>query len=93
MIIDQYYDPHNYDSANEAVKVSDVTYLNIQGTSVNENTVQLNCDPNIGCNNIVIDHINITRVDGGEPHASCTNAHGTCSSCYPDVSCLSDNKI
>jgi len=93
VVIDQYYDPHKYDSANEAVKVSDVTYLNIQGTSVNENTVQLNCDPNIGCNNIVIDHINITRVDGGEPHASCTNAHGTCSSCYPDVSCLSDNKI
>lgn len=71
--------------------MSDVTFLNIHGTSVNENTVQLNCDPNIGCDNIIIDHINITSVAGGEPHASCTNAHGTCSSSYPDVSCLSDN--
>lgn len=93
VIIDQNYNPYIYDSASNAVEVSDVTYRNIHGTSSKDNTVELNCDPNIGCNNIVVDQINITRVDGGEPQASCTNAHGTCSSCFPTVSCLSDDKI
>ncbi|GAU48349.1 hypothetical protein TSUD_267740 [Trifolium subterraneum] len=65
VIIDQYYDPKT-DIIEQAVNVSDVTFLNIRGTSLGKNAVELNCDNIIGCTNIVLNNINIIRVDGGE---------------------------
>nr|XP_004502364.1 probable polygalacturonase At3g15720 [Cicer arietinum] len=89
VIIDQNYDPLLSDMIGSAVEVKNVTYNNIKGTSINGHAIQFFCDSNIGCTNIVLNDINITKVDGGETHASCNNAHGTYSSCYPPVSCFS----
>ncbi|PNY02585.1 polygalacturonase [Trifolium pratense] len=89
MIIDQYYDPRG--NIGQAVEVSYVTYLNIHGTSLDKTAIELKCDTIIGCTNIVVDNVNITRVDGGEAQTICTKAQGKCSSCYPDVPCLSHN--
>ncbi|GAU48347.1 hypothetical protein TSUD_267720 [Trifolium subterraneum] len=91
VIIDQHYDPRNIDNIGQAVKVSDVTYLNIRGTSLVNNAIELNCDTVIGCTNIILNNINITLVDGGETQTICTKAQGKCSSCNPDVPCLSRN--
>lgn len=92
VIIDQHYYDLNYDSAaaKQAVKVSNVTYRNVAGTSACESAIELNCDPAVGCTNVVIQNVNITSAAAGKKtYASCTNAHGTCSSTYPNVTCLS----
>ncbi|QCE13052.1 polygalacturonase [Vigna unguiculata] len=89
VIIDQ-----NYfgllDEKKSAVKISEVSYRNVKGTTSGERAVELSCDPNVGCNDIVLDHISITKEDGGESKASCTGAQGTCFLCNPIVSCLSN---
>ncbi|KAJ1406593.1 Pectin lyase fold/virulence factor [Sesbania bispinosa] len=90
LIIDQQYNPYFiYESSNSAVKVSDVSFINVKGTAGCEDAIQLNCDPTIGCTDIVLDNVHITSANGGDLSASCSNAHGTCSSCYPNVPCLS----
>ncbi|XP_004489698.1 probable polygalacturonase At3g15720 [Cicer arietinum] len=86
VIIDQEYNP--YDSVH-AVKVSDVTFRNIRGTSISKHAIQLNCDEAISCTNIILEGINITSSIGEEVHASCKNAKGMCTSCIPYVPCLS----
>ncbi|XP_004500601.2 probable polygalacturonase At3g15720 [Cicer arietinum] len=90
VIIDQTYHPlDNYDNGSETLKVSNVTYKNIWGTSISKDAIQLNCGPEDGCTNIVLNHINITGVGKGKTFATCTNAHGSCSSSSPNVPCLS----
>lgn len=86
VIIDQAYNPN----ADSAVEISDVTYSNIRGTSVGEYAIELKCELNIGCNNIVLDHINITRADGGKAGVVCVGGHGNSSSCNPAVPCLTN---
>ncbi|KAK7293793.1 hypothetical protein RJT34_16667 [Clitoria ternatea] len=61
----------------QALKVSDVTFNNIHGTSSSENAVVLDC-ANIGCDNIILKQINITSIDPKKPAISkLNNAHGS----------------
>ncbi|CAL0328036.1 unnamed protein product [Lupinus luteus] len=92
IINQQYVDRHLIEYYNgQAVEVSDVTYRNIIGTSPSEKVINLNCDLKIGCNDIVMEDINITpSSSGNEVYASCTKAEGTSSSCTPTPSCLSN---
>ncbi|KAK2451136.1 putative polygalacturonase [Trifolium repens] len=85
VIIDQEYNP--YDSV-YAVKVSDVTFRNIRGTSISKHAIQLHCDEVLSCTNIILEGINITSSIGEEVHASCKNVNGICTSCIPYVPCL-----
>ncbi|CAI8595161.1 unnamed protein product [Vicia faba] len=88
VIIDQEYNP--YDSLYGCgVKVSDVTFRNIRGTSISKHAIQLHCDGSISCTNIILEGINITSSIGEEVHASCKNVNGICTSCIPYVPCLS----
>jgi len=85
--INQYYKPLQ----ERALEVSDVTFSNIHGTSAGKYAVKLLCESNIGCTDIIINNINIKPISGGEALVSCSNAHGRCSSCVPNVLCLSQN--
>lgn len=92
LIIEQDYHPSIIESVvgdGDGVNVSDVTFRNIEGTSLGKYAITLNCvhKNGAGCTNILMDHINIKDVGGGEAHASCINGHVTCSSCYPNVTC------
>ncbi|KAI9114910.1 hypothetical protein K1719_013923 [Acacia pycnantha] len=73
-----------------AVEVSEITYRNFKGTSATENAIQLVCDNNKGCADIVLEQINITCSQPGKTtYASCENAHGTSSSSnVSDIDCL-----
>ncbi|CAK8571451.1 unnamed protein product [Lathyrus sativus] len=86
VIIDQQYDA--LQGLNKAVKVSDVTFRNIEGTADDEEAIELNCD-RIGCTEIVLENIKITGLDGKPISATCNNVQGSCSSCKPNVPCLS----
>lgn len=71
-----------------SVAVSDVSYLDVHGTSSDEKAIDLNCSKH-GCINIVLDHINITSsVPGTNAYAACNNANGTAAFAVPSVPCL-----
>ncbi|KAJ7957259.1 Pectin lyase-like superfamily protein [Quillaja saponaria] len=85
VIIDQYYNPNDNLDA-EAMKVSDVTYRNVHGTSMTEKAINLNCDKTMACTNIVMDRISITSaVPGKNTFAFCFNAHGIVTNSVPNV--------
>ncbi|XP_061350709.1 probable polygalacturonase At3g15720 [Gastrolobium bilobum] len=67
-----------------------VTYRGFEGTSANDNAINLNCSP-LGCFNIVLDQIDIvSSKPGKKTYASCKNAHGIVGSTTPSVHCLSE---
>ncbi|KAI5323874.1 hypothetical protein L3X38_032947 [Prunus dulcis] len=92
IIIDQHYcdDGAQCQALAGAVKVSDVTCTRFQGTSATEEAITLDCS-DLGCTNIVMDHVNITSTVPGKPvlQSLCKNANGTSSFTTPDVPCLS----
>ncbi|XP_024175989.1 probable polygalacturonase At3g15720 [Rosa chinensis] len=72
-----------------AVQVSDVTFRNIRGSVAGDTAVTLDCDDQIGCKNIVMDHIDLTSsVPGKKVSAHCKNVKGLSTLLSPSVSCL-----
>ncbi|VVB14880.1 unnamed protein product [Arabis nemorensis] len=62
----------------KGVKVSDVRYTRIHGSSASDQAITLNCDADLGCANIVMDHVNmVSATSGHKVFASCNNAHGS----------------
>ncbi|TKY68029.1 polygalacturonase protein [Spatholobus suberectus] len=92
IIIDQEYEDVQNEDKNQisAVKISGVTYRDVNGTSDSEMAINLNCGGSGGCTDIFMDTINITSTSSGSNvQASCNNAHGAAVSTSPPVSCLS----
>lgn len=91
IIIDQYYCPTQIGCKNETsgIRVSDISYSVIYGTSVTDKVINLSCDQNFGCSNIVLDHVYITStVPNKKAYSYCFNAHGKYSHTRPAVTCL-----
>ncbi|KAK8485993.1 hypothetical protein V6N13_055116 [Hibiscus sabdariffa] len=72
-----------------AIKVSDVTYSDIQGTSASDRAINLNCDNVVGCTNIVMKNIELSSADAPKIYGICNNAHGIAFDVKPKVACLS----
>ncbi|KAK7404230.1 hypothetical protein VNO78_04938 [Psophocarpus tetragonolobus] len=92
IIIDQDYEGVNEEEKKQesAIHISGVTYRDVQGTSISEIAINLNCGEGAGCNNIFMDAINIISASSGSKvRASCNNAHGIAASTSPHISCLS----
>ncbi|CAN1178717.1 G9 [Linum perenne] len=66
IIIDQVYCPWNTckSTAPSKVKISDVSYTNIQGTSATPQIVQMNCSTLNPCDNVKLANINIQSTAG-----------------------------
>ncbi|EOA22760.1 hypothetical protein CARUB_v10003473mg [Capsella rubella] len=79
--------PRSQHGNSKGVKVSDVRYTRIHGSSASDQAITLNCDADLGCAGIVMDHVNmISSTSGHKVFASCKNAQG---SFYASkVSCL-----
>ncbi|XP_042478746.1 probable polygalacturonase At3g15720 [Macadamia integrifolia] len=91
IIIDQFYcnSGHGCKIQASAVKVSNVTFKGVQGTSITDKAIQLSCSKTVGCSDILLNQINITSTVGGKKtNSSCSNAQGKCINCYPPVTCL-----
>ncbi|CAL0333480.1 unnamed protein product [Lupinus luteus] len=70
----------------QALKVSDVTFSYIYGTSTTENAIVLDC-ANIGCENIILNQINITSIDPKMPASTiCNNVQGQATNISPSNS-------
>ncbi|XP_076919668.1 putative polygalacturonase At3g15720 [Bidens hawaiensis] len=68
----------------DAVQVSDVTYMNIYGSSMSREAIKFDCSGKFNCTEIHTNHVEIT---GQDVIANCTNAQGEFDDTNPVVSC------
>ncbi|KAJ9187208.1 hypothetical protein P3X46_002693 [Hevea brasiliensis] len=90
IVIDQNYCPHNKNCPGQAsgVKISDVTYQDIHGTSATEVAVKFDCSNKYPCTGIRMEDVKLTYKN--QPaDASCNNADGKASGVVQPSSCLS----
>ncbi|KAG0460283.1 hypothetical protein HPP92_023411 [Vanilla planifolia] len=91
IIIDQNYCPRDKDCPTQGsgIKISDVTFSNVRGTSATEVAIKLDCSPTNPCTEIALDNIRLTH-NGGVTAAKsfCRHASGTASGVVIPPSCL-----
>ncbi|KDP33147.1 hypothetical protein JCGZ_13539 [Jatropha curcas] len=78
IVIHQNYCPHhNCPNQDSGVKISNVTYQDIHGSSATKVAVKLDCSKSNPCNGIKLEGVNLTYKN--KPvKASCINTGGTC---------------
>ncbi|KAI3803462.1 hypothetical protein L1987_31614 [Smallanthus sonchifolius] len=94
IIIDQYYCPtqKNCINSTSAIKLSDISYSGIMGTSNMDNVINLSCSESVACTNIAMDNVYISSVTPGRKvFGKCINAHGRISHVKPLFNCLKPN--
>lgn len=69
------------------VKISDVTYQDIHGTSATEVAVKFDCSSKYPCSRIRLENVKLTY-NNQAALASCTHAGGTSAGTVQPTSCL-----
>ncbi|KAJ6734301.1 hypothetical protein OIU79_001544 [Salix purpurea] len=89
ILIDQNYCPgdKNYPGQVSGVKVSDVTYQDIHGTSATELAVKFDCSKKYPCTGIKLQDVKLTY-DNKPAEALCSHAGGVASGTVQPTSCL-----
>ncbi|XP_073025718.1 polygalacturonase [Primulina eburnea] len=79
IIIDQNYCPHNYDCPGQSsgIKIEQVTYENIQGTSATQVAMIFDCSPTNPCTAIRLQDIKLTYLNTTKAQSSCNNIGGS----------------
>nr|KJB70600.1 hypothetical protein B456_011G082300 [Gossypium raimondii] len=89
IIIDQYYCPSRVNCKNETsgIRISDVSYRSIIGTSTTDKVINLSSVQNVGCTDIQFNYVYITPTDvpGKKAYAFSFNAHGNYTHTSPVV--------
>ncbi|CAA6660273.1 unnamed protein product [Spirodela intermedia] len=87
IVITQSYCPNHKDAPDSGVKISQVTYSDIQGSSANPVAVDFSCSPTNPCSEIGLENIKLTYGNNAA-NASCKNADGSASGFVIPPSCL-----
>ncbi|XP_059286729.1 polygalacturonase-like [Lycium ferocissimum] len=89
ILIDQNYCPNHESCPHQGsgVKISDVTYQDIHGTSATEVAVKLDCSKTNPCTGITLEDVKLSYKDGSAK-ASCVNAGGRASGFEELTGCL-----
>ncbi|KAK9082813.1 hypothetical protein Scep_029284 [Stephania cephalantha] len=89
IIIDQDYCPHNEGCPGQVsgVKISDVVYRNIRGSSGSQVAMKFDCSPKAPCSGIVLDNVDLTY-ESKSASSSCINADGSAFGFVHPSSCL-----
>ncbi|GAB4825772.1 hypothetical protein Ancab_008648 [Ancistrocladus abbreviatus] len=89
IIIDQNYCPNNKDCPNKVsgVRISDITYQDIHGSSAIEVAVNFDCSSKYPCNNIKLEDVKLSYKNS-PPRSSCANADGSTSGVVEPSSCF-----
>ena len=69
------------------MKISDVTYQDIHGSSATEVAVEFDCSKKYPCSGITLEDVNLTY-GGKAAEASCVNAEGSASGLIKPSSCF-----
>ncbi|KAI3871433.1 hypothetical protein MKX03_030776 [Papaver bracteatum] len=95
IIIDQFYcdSPDSCQNQTAAVKISQVMYRNITGTTTSEKAIQLACSDTVPCSNIILSNVNLESKEG-TAETYCNSATGSNEGIVnPSADCLdSSNK-
>ncbi|XP_024540454.1 polygalacturonase ADPG2 [Selaginella moellendorffii] len=96
IIIDQYYCDGNssFSCGTEeldAVKVSNVSYSNIMGTSASSVALRFQCSLGNPCYNLVLENVFLNLSNGSTPSAFCLNAFGQNKGLVVPNSCLNSS--
>ncbi|KAF8399682.1 hypothetical protein HHK36_015553 [Tetracentron sinense] len=77
IIIDQFYcdSPKSCQNQTSAVKVSQIMYRNISGTTKSAKAMKFACSDTVPCSNIVLSNINLEKTDG-TAETYCNSATG-----------------
>lgn len=70
------------------MKVSNVVYRNIKGTSASEVTAKFDCSKSIPCKGILLEDINLVGNEGKKTTMFCKNVQGTTKGEVYPPSCL-----
>ncbi|KAH9726624.1 Pectin lyase-like superfamily protein [Citrus sinensis] len=76
------------DNGASGVKISQVTYRNIQGTSATAEAVTFDCSPGNPCRGIILQDIKLTYMNKAAATSSCKNIGGMSSGVLMPESCL-----
>ncbi|XP_065617805.1 polygalacturonase [Quercus suber] len=89
IVIDQNYCPNNKGCPGQVsgVKISDVTYQDIHGTSATEVAMKFDCSSGNPCSNIRLEDVKLTY-NNQAAQASCNHAAGTSTGFVQPTSCL-----
>ncbi|KAH7670847.1 Polygalacturonase protein [Dioscorea alata] len=89
IVIDQNYCPGNVDCPNKSsgIKISQVMYNNVQGSSATPVAVKFDCSPSNYCSGIGLQDIKLTYMNK-PAQAYCKNAEGSASGYIVPPSCL-----
>ncbi|XP_073113511.1 probable polygalacturonase At2g43860 [Elaeis guineensis] len=93
ILIDQFYCiTRNCQNSTSAVKLSDVRYADVHGTSATDVAINLACSETVPCSGIVLESVRIVldqAAKGNQPTSYCLNAQGSkVGEVTPDVPCL-----
>ncbi|KAG9450177.1 hypothetical protein H6P81_010142 [Aristolochia fimbriata] len=92
IVIDQHYcdSPRPCANKTSAVKVSEVTFVGIQGTSRTDVAVRLACSKYVPCEHILLNDVSLRPFEeGGAVSSYCHNARGEANGEVKPPSCLS----
>ncbi|CAI9777082.1 unnamed protein product [Fraxinus pennsylvanica] len=89
IIIDQNYCPDDHKCPDQVsgVKISDITYQDIHGSSSTEIAMKFDCSKQYPCNDVTLEDVNLT-CNNKPAQSSCINADGKSSSFVQPNSCL-----
>ncbi|XP_057489591.1 polygalacturonase-like [Actinidia eriantha] len=89
IIISQNYCPDNKNCPRQVsgVRISDVTYQDIHGSSATEVAVEFDCSKEYPCSGITLEDVNLTY-ENKAAEASCVNAGGSASGLVKPSSCF-----
>jgi polygalacturonase len=80
---------HVFDQQTNAIKIEDIQYINIHGTSSSSIAVKFNCGAANPCTRIFLQDINLVQASSGEATiSSCSNAYGSFTGTMTPPSCL-----
>lgn len=90
IVIDQNYCPYNKNCPGQVsgVKVSDVTYQDIHGSSATRVAMKFDCSKRNPCKGIKLEDVNLSYKNEPAAEASCSNVAGTTTGVIQPTSCL-----
>ncbi|GER27916.1 pectin lyase-like superfamily protein [Striga asiatica] len=90
IIIDQNYCPNNQGCPlqSSGIKISEVTYENIRGTSATQVAMAFDCSPTTPCTGIKLSDIKVTFLSSRKAQSFCKNIGGTTGGVIMPENCL-----
>ncbi|XWS20409.1 hypothetical protein CRYUN_Cryun31cG0098600 [Craigia yunnanensis] len=90
IIIDQYYCDSNLPCANQtlAVKVDNISFVHIKGTSATEEAIRFACSDSLPCEGLYLEDIQLVSYTGGITTSFCWEAYGSSLGLVQPAPCL-----